>query len=70
MNTEDVLGSIFYGAILIGLFVLIAAWPVMVLWNWLMPYIFELPALTFWKAFCLSVLCNLLFGSHASKSKE
>ena len=69
MNTEDVLRSIFYGAILIGFFVLIAAWPIMVLWNWLMPYIFELPTLTFWQALGLNMLCELLFKSYTSNSK-
>lgn len=38
-------------------------WLVMLLWNWLMPAIFGLPALTFWQAAGLLVLCKILFGS-------
>ena len=36
---------------------------VMWLWNWLMPVIFGLPALTFWQAVGLVVLCRLLVGN-------
>ncbi len=35
---------------------------VMLLWNWLMPYIFGLPELNFWQAAGLLILCKLLFG--------
>lgn len=35
---------------------------VMVLWNWLMPEIFGLTALTFWQAAGLLLLCKILFG--------
>ena len=31
------------------------------LWNWLMPYLFKLPTLTFWQALGLIILCNGLF---------
>jgi len=34
-----------------------------VLWNWLMPTIFQLPKITFWQAFGLGVLFKLLLGS-------
>lgn len=37
--------------------------PIMWLWNWLMPVIFELPAITFWQALGLSILCSFLFKS-------
>lgn len=36
---------------------------VMWLWNWLMPAIFGLPALTFWQSVGLVVLCRLLVGN-------
>lgn len=35
---------------------------VMLLWNWLMPDIFGLPALSFWQAVGLLVLCKVLLG--------
>jgi uncharacterized protein YqhQ len=36
---------------------------VMLLWNWLMPVIFGLPALSLWQALGLLVLMRILFGS-------
>jgi hypothetical protein len=35
--------------------------PIMWLWNWLMPLIFHLPLITFWQAIGISVLSSLLF---------
>lgn len=35
---------------------------VMYLWNWLMPDLFGLPEITFWKAVGLFVLAKILFG--------
>jgi hypothetical protein len=35
---------------------------VLLLWNWLMPDIFNLRRLTFWEALGLLALCRILFG--------
>ena len=32
------------------------------LWNWLMPQLFGLHAITIWQAFGLLILCKILFG--------
>lgn len=37
---------------------------VQALWNWLMPSIFGLPAVTYWQALGLFILSHLLFKSH------
>jgi hypothetical protein len=37
---------------------------VMSLWNWLMPSIFGLRAVTFWEAGGLLLLSSILFGGH------
>jgi len=34
---------------------------IMLLWNWLMPIIFNLPIITFWQAVGLDILISLLF---------
>lgn len=34
---------------------------VMVLWNWIMPEIFGLSTLTYWQAWGLVILCQILF---------
>ena len=48
------------------LFVLLAAtvfsFAVMWLWNWLIPSLFGLHAVSFWQALGLLVLCKILFG--------
>ena len=40
---------------------LLLAWPVKLLWNWLMPVIFGLPLITFWQAAGLMLLISILF---------
>jgi len=35
---------------------------VMHLWNWLMPVLFGLHAITFWQGIGLLILCRILFG--------
>lgn len=41
---------------------------VMHLWNWLLPPLFGLHAITFWQALGLVLLCRILFGSWGSGS--
>ena len=38
----------------------LTALPVMLLWNWLVPAIFGLPAVTFWQALGICILVRLL----------
>ena len=54
-----VIGMLFVVAIILGL-------PVLLLWNWLMPTIFNLPEITFWQAVGLSILSGVLFKNSAS----
>lgn len=44
------------------LFVFAGGEIVRLLWNWLAPVLFGLPAITFWQALGLLVLCRILFG--------
>jgi hypothetical protein len=70
MGSENVVEKFLIFVISAIAFIVLSAYPVMLLWNWLMPYIFELPTLNFWQAFGLSVLCNFLFTSYTGKSKD
>jgi hypothetical protein len=54
--------------VLIVLFALIAALPLMLLWNWLMPVLFGVPTIGFLQALGLLVLSGLLFKSSSVKS--
>lgn len=57
-------------AAFLGVIGLIFAFPVMLLWNWLLPVIFGVTTITYWQAFGLFFLCGLLFkGVNTSSSK-
>ena len=43
-------------------FMAIGGFVVRALWNWLLPPLFALPAITFWQALGLLALCRILFG--------
>lgn len=46
---------------------LLSAWPVELLWNWLVPVLFKGPTVTIWQAWGLLILCGLLFKSSSGK---
>jgi len=46
----------------------LTAVPVWLLWNWLMPTIFDLPTITLLQALGMSVLSSLLFKQTVTKS--
>jgi len=52
-----VAGIVVVSALGLGLGVL-----VMTLWNWLLPPIFGIKAITYWQAVGMFFLCHLLFG--------
>ena len=39
---------------------IICAFPAMWLWNWLMPYLFNLPTINIWQTMGLILLCAFL----------
>jgi hypothetical protein len=49
---------------------LLEAWPLMWLWNWLMPYLFGLPVINFWKALGISLLASMIFPHNTSSRKS
>lgn len=50
--------------IIVGLLVgLLMAFPIMWLWNFIIPTIFGLPTITWTQAWALYVLCGMLFKS-------
>lgn len=50
------------GILGIAVFTAIGGGLVMYLWNWLLPTLFGLRAITFWQAIGLLALCRILFG--------
>lgn len=49
---------------------LIGAIPIYFLWNWLMPAIFSIKAITFWQAWGVYWLAGILFKDMSSTSKK
>ena len=58
------------------LFIFIGGTIVMLLWNALLPPLFSLPAISFWQALGILLLCRILFGrlgmrgNQSSKSRR
>ena len=60
-----VFGLVLAGAAMAVLFAALFGWLVQILWNWLMPAVFGLKAITFWQGFGILLLAKLLFGGLA-----
>jgi hypothetical protein len=55
---------------LIAIVIVLLGYPLMLLWNWLMPNIFGLPEITFWQAIGLNLLSTILFKPTTIKNKD
>ena len=69
-NIIRIVGIMLLNLVLWTLFSLALAWPVKLLWNWLMPLIFGLPAISFWQAAGMMLLVNILFRWNVSVSSN
>jgi hypothetical protein len=59
--------------IVVGLLMLSAillAIPTMLLWNWLLPHLFNTPAITLYEAVGINLLSGILFKSNVSVKKD
>jgi hypothetical protein len=54
----------------IAIIVVLLGYPVMLLWNWLMPELFGLSEVTFWQAIGLNILCTILFRPSINIKKQ
>ena len=54
------LGIVFISAIMFFIVGMVLSIPLCLLWNWLMPFIFDLPKLSLLQTFGLSILISLL----------
>ena len=62
-NILLVIGILIIAVMLIG-------FPLMILWNWLMPTIFGLPEIGFWQSIGLQLLSIILFKSTSFKTNK
>lgn len=69
MDKYDMLYAIivFFVALAFGL---LLVFPIMWLWNYLMPMVFGLPKLTYWQTYGLYVLINMFVPSRSSTSSH
>jgi len=44
------------------------ALPIMWIWDYIMPHLFGVPEITWFKAWLLYILCNILFKSHVKNN--
>ena len=59
--------------IVVGLLVLSAillAIPTMLLWNWLLPHLFNVPTISLYEAVGINILSGILFKSNVSVKKD
>lgn len=57
-------------AVLVAAMLFFRAWLIQICWNYVMPYIFGLPVLTYWQAFAVGVLSSLIIGRTSQSYKE
>ncbi len=61
-NGRRIAGKIAGGILIAAFFALVFGLFVMLLWNWLMPALFSLPAVSYWQAVGLIIIARLIFG--------
>lgn len=69
-NFLTVVGTAVVVVLVAGLIAAVISVITMLLWNWLMPVIFGLPALTWVQAWGLTWLSGILFKSSGSSNKN
>jgi hypothetical protein len=67
---NDAIEAILTAILLIAVVAVILGLPLMWLWNWLMPGIFNLPEITFWQALGLNALSTILFKPSINTKKD
>jgi len=64
------LNTFLYITFIVLLVVLLLGLPLQLLWNWLMPSLFNLPHITFWQAVGLNLISSILFKSNINIKKD
>ena len=62
--------AVLISVITIAVLAFLYAFPLMWLWNWLMPILFELPEISFWQSLGIGMLSGFLFKNTGSKSEN
>jgi hypothetical protein len=67
---KQTIDTILIAILLVVITAILLGFPLMWLWNWLMPSIFGLPFITFWQALGLNALATILFKSTINTKKD
>ena len=67
---SNIIESILYIIGILMLAIILFGGPLMLLWNWLMPYLFRLPEIGFWQACGLQLLATILFKPTIKTNKD
>ena len=70
MKTEETLARVLLALGVIALLGILLGLPLQLLWNWLMPTIFNLPTITFWQAMGLNIMASILFKDNSIKTND
>jgi hypothetical protein len=70
MKTEETIAKVLLALGLIALLGILLGLPLQLLWNWLMPTIFNLPTITFWQAMGLNIMASILFKDNSIKTND
>lgn len=70
MKTEQTIAKVLLAVGLIALLGILLGLPLQLLWNWLMPTIFNLPTITFWQAMGLNIMASILFKDNSIKTND
>jgi len=62
--------KVIFMMLLFALFILAFGYAFMLLWNWLMPLIFDLMAITYWQAVGILVLAKMIFGGFGNHNPK
>ena len=70
MKTEETLTRVLLALGVIALYGILLGLPLQLLWNWLMPIVFNLPTITFWQAMGLNIMASILFKDNSIKTND
>jgi hypothetical protein len=70
MKTEETVTRVLLALGVIALLGILLGLPLQLLWNWLMPTIFNLPTITFWQAMGLNIMASILFKDNSIKNDK
>ena len=70
MKTEETITRVLLALGVRALLGILLGLPLQLLWNWLMPTIFNLPTITFWQAMGLNIMASILFKDNSIKNDK